>query len=824
MNRVPWELSLHAPISIRAEGAWRVTRGSPDVTVAIIDDGFDLSQLKVGTVAHLAQVPGCKWPAASSGHGTALAGLIGGTRDGYPGVAPGCRLLLIALPTICSPSEQAAAFHIARNAGAAVVCCAWGMPHAPTTALQEAISRLSHEGRNGRGALVLCAAPNQDRLIDGWSSSMAIPVSGVTACGVGLSTNEHSLRAPVSDAARAIGGEHGLPEGTSGATALAAGAAALVFSANLALSAGEALQLLRQSTPQGSVLDSCAAASHTRGRTSICRRMPHVPDRGHVHTRNRTDAAFHERRFNGGEHSYLGTLAGRAFGKMWGAAGSDPANALFKGPLAAFTPPGYSVKFEPRVKTLLQGLISTGYGPVLAADHIPTRRIPYGYLLGLAGDMCATPEGLENDINNPYSVAMAILDIFIRKEWRGTGISIIDFQSEFDPLYVAMDKIFTKDDVHYWDLFHDNASHFAGDNLLYYLSYHLVAVAEAMRCAAEPNAVTAAQSLNRAIYSEAFAGHFLSDMFSASHARVPRWAYLYLYQDYLDKGQFLSRLMHQHEGRLGVFLTNAVQHAWYAYGDTGVIRGSPVSRLISSTLGLPSPVDDPLDAFRYIGEHPSIRPHELAATLIYASLTDVLRHCATGFTAEMSAQGSAEQPGGLLGYILDRVPYALSDQGLSIVQRKALEDLTLPAIVGIDKTSMAARLADLQSVYDTYSMISSGAIGKAMAAYSGVFALTRDGFKQAFAGSLDPFAAEIWSASTIAHLAPQLAPPAPLRILSDVPQLLLKGGQLKPGSPVNSPRLKEVIDAVQLPYNWGLALPGSVTTALTSKNGVWKVD
>jgi subtilisin family serine protease len=88
---------------ISAEAAWEITRGSRDVVVAVIDDGFDITHpdLKDKVVHPRDFVDGDTqpFPTRKRGeyHGTPCAGLAVGAENGkgIVGVAPGCSFLPI---------------------------------------------------------------------------------------------------------------------------------------------------------------------------------------------------------------------------------------------------------------------------------------------------------------------------------------------------------------------------------------------------------------------------------------------------------------------------------------------------------------------------------------------------------------------------------------------------------------------------------------------------------------------------------------------------------------------------------------------------------
>lgn len=176
---------------IQAEAAWDVTRGDPNVVVAIIDDGVDLDHEDFASpgkiVAGIDLVGGDNNPRPGPGddHGTAVAGVAvadGHNNIGVSGIAPNCRLMAIRLTgTGTSNLTEAQAFRFAADNGAAVINNSWGPTDgggpAPLPGIvRAAIDHAVTNGRNGRGCVVLFAAGNGNEHIsapatlDGYAS------------------------------------------------------------------------------------------------------------------------------------------------------------------------------------------------------------------------------------------------------------------------------------------------------------------------------------------------------------------------------------------------------------------------------------------------------------------------------------------------------------------------------------------------------------------------------------------------------------------------------------------------------------------------------
>ncbi len=231
-----WHLS-----AIEAFEAWRISSGSPDVAVAIIDDGADVDHLAFPNQAgeHFNVIDQSDDPrppaerAKEYAHGTACAGLAVGASNqvvGTSGVAPGCRLMGVrlldrVLPvtvqekledtltdeeqvalqralSVVNPYREARALQWACEHGADVISNSWGPPDGyakygksfPIDDITRmALTYTIEHGRGGKGCIICWAAGNGNESIssDGYASHP--DVLAVGACTV------ESKRAPYSD-------------------------------------------------------------------------------------------------------------------------------------------------------------------------------------------------------------------------------------------------------------------------------------------------------------------------------------------------------------------------------------------------------------------------------------------------------------------------------------------------------------------------------------------------------------------------------------------------------------------------------------------------
>lgn len=285
---------------INVARAWRITTGRPEIVVAVLDDGVDMDHpnlrpnlcaalgrdffLPDGDPDHFNPRPKrFQFPfdqmKGNDIHGTSCAGLVaaGGLAGGAVGVAPDCLILPVKIfhaDDLAADERVADAIrYAARHAD--ILSCSWTCGASPDIrlALEDA-----GQGRGGRGAAVFCAAGNDA------GGPVCFPAREPGAIAVGASTDqarragfsnvgpELSVVAPSSGGLRGIfttmvSGPHRSLDGphtdkfggTSAATALAAGTAALVLSANPAFNREELKDLLE------STADKIAGSYDARG-------------------------------------------------------------------------------------------------------------------------------------------------------------------------------------------------------------------------------------------------------------------------------------------------------------------------------------------------------------------------------------------------------------------------------------------------------------------------------------------------------------------------------------------------------------------------------
>jgi hypothetical protein len=114
----------------------------------------------------------------------------------------------------------------------------------------------------------------------------------------------------------------------------------------------------------------------------------------------------------------------------------------------------------------------------------------------------------------------------------------------------------------YLKLAANNADHFGQWAQLAYIAGHTVALQQA----AAANVSQDRKRLEQAYAMNAFADHFLTDLFSSGHLRVPRKELAAVVTP-SDLGSLITRFMHDEDSKFGLNVRNGNNEHWRAYGD-----------------------------------------------------------------------------------------------------------------------------------------------------------------------------------------------------------------------------------------------------------------
>jgi subtilisin family serine protease len=281
---------------VAALRAWSITAGSPDVVIAIVDDGVDINHPDLKKNIWRNPDPKAKdkngrnfydenfdprpryfqapYDALSGNdiHGTPCAGVAAATssKGGGVGIAYESKILPVKIFGGDNLARNDQVADAIRYAGlhAQVVSCSWSGP--PNADLEAAINDVALAGRGGKGTLVFCATGN------GEADAISFPAKHKLAFAIGAS-NDQGIRSQYSNYGEGIDfvapssdyDRQGITTtdvsysnrgfnlkssytddfgGTSSATPLAAGVAALMLSVNPALSRDEVYDILVRSS------------------------------------------------------------------------------------------------------------------------------------------------------------------------------------------------------------------------------------------------------------------------------------------------------------------------------------------------------------------------------------------------------------------------------------------------------------------------------------------------------------------------------------------------------------------------------------------------
>jgi subtilisin family serine protease len=233
---------------------WDRTHGSSRVVVAVVDTGVDAHHpdLQGGFVPGYDFVNGDADPQDDEGHGTSVAGIVaarGGNRQGIAGVCWSCAVMPVKVIGADGSGDDtvvAAGIVWAVEHGARVVNLSLG--GAGTTQLLD--DAVAYAVR--KGAVVVGAAGNESSTVPFFpaASPGALSVAATNAADARYGWSNFGqwiqLAAPGCNASTVRGGAYAGFCGTSSATPLVSGLAALAFAANPAATATQVADALRR--------------------------------------------------------------------------------------------------------------------------------------------------------------------------------------------------------------------------------------------------------------------------------------------------------------------------------------------------------------------------------------------------------------------------------------------------------------------------------------------------------------------------------------------------------------------------------------------------
>jgi len=120
----------------------------------------------------------------------------------------------------------------------------------------------------------------------------------------------------------------------------------------------------------------------------------------------------------------------------------------------------------------------------------------------------------------------------------------------------------------YLQLAYVNMDHFGADAVKVYLAGHTLAMQGATHLYGQDlSQPQVRQNLLKCYSVNAFADHFLTDLFAGGHIRTPRRALYDMSLSVKSESGLLARVMHNEDNSDGVWANNANGETWLVYGD-----------------------------------------------------------------------------------------------------------------------------------------------------------------------------------------------------------------------------------------------------------------
>jgi hypothetical protein len=152
----------------------------------------------------------------------------------------------------------------------------------------------------------------------------------------------------------------------------------------------------------------------------------------------------------------------------------------------------------------------------------------------------------------------------------------------------------------YMNLAVANMDHFAADAWSAYVAGHTAALERAKALhGRDPSAHATVTQLRKAYAMNAFADHFLTDVFSSGHSRTPRRALNDRHDTAASESGYLAKAMHDEDNQKGVLYLSRKDQSdtWLAYGDSYVRNVENATNLAKAIAAVQRSADDVYGAF-----------------------------------------------------------------------------------------------------------------------------------------------------------------------------------------------------------------------------------
>lgn len=224
-------------------------------------------------------------------------------------------------------------------------------------------------------------------------------------------------------------------------------------------------------------------------------------------------------------------------------------------------------------------------------------RLTYGQIIALGGDFYGNPEKpvcLENGSANQMRRFQENFQQLASSSEQTIAILAITQQYEFEPIakavsegrnpsgvfaalpttgpHVVPDEDRAFDNAtggRYLNLAFKNFDHFGTDAITCYIAGHSLAQQTAIAARSITVPDLRQNTLEKAYAINAFADHFLTDLFAAGHMRTPRRTLFASADTHVTAvgAGLLAKRMHDEDNKFGLWVENALGDRWVAYGD-----------------------------------------------------------------------------------------------------------------------------------------------------------------------------------------------------------------------------------------------------------------
>lgn len=211
---------------------------------------------------------------------------------------------------------------------------------------------------------------------------------------------------------------------------------------------------------------------------------------------------------------------------------------------------------------------------------------PYGELVALSGDFYETPDDLFEEKSSLIPWLYESNDLSDLRKIFATELQWIEQRRKggASTTYPEENITLAWNAKSYVELALRNTDHFGWHNIVAYCKYHT----EALRLAHSARGVEKCPAFRRALFTNAFADHFLTDGFAAGHIRIPRaeirdWANAKGLSEKVAGA--LSKLLHDQDGHInlhslhcevdenaraatdGLYVKDSTGTSWHTYCD-----------------------------------------------------------------------------------------------------------------------------------------------------------------------------------------------------------------------------------------------------------------